>query len=133
MDARSHKTSISAGLLIFALLSEDPDVSRMASRIFPVAINAEDVPLPFVVFRALKSEDTQTKPSRGYDTCMMAVDCAGGTYEEAVELAEHVRAALEDKECERGGLSLGLCFMSDREEFYDSDAFIERLIFTITV
>lgn len=133
MDAKSHRSSISAGLLIFALLNEDPDVSSMASRIFPVALTSEDIPLPFIVFRAISQGDTQTKPSGGCDTCQIAVDCAGKTYEEAVELAEYARSALEDRECERGGLSLGISYLSDREEFYDSDAYVERLIFTITV
>ena len=133
MDAELTKTSISAGLLVYRLLSEDAAVSAMATRIFPVAITAENVTLPFVVFRAVTADPTGGKPGRGFDTCQIAVDCAAGGYAEAVGLAEAVRAALEDRECTRDGISIGISMMTDREEFYDSDAFVERLIFTITV
>ena len=132
MDAPSPKTSISAGLLIYQLLSGHPGVASMATRIFPVAITADEAALPFIVFRAVSQDPTETKPQKGFDTCQIAVDCVAGEYEAAVELAELARAAIEDATCESEGLSLGLSTLSDREEFYD-EAFVERLIFTITV
>lgn len=132
MDAPSPKTSISAGLLIYRLLSEHRGVASMATRIFPVAITADEAKMPFIVFRAVSQEPTETKPQKGFDSCQIAVDCVGSEYEEAVELAEFARAAIEDASCELEGLSLGLSTLSDREEFYD-DAFVERLVFTITV
>lgn len=132
MDAQSPKTSISSGLLIYKLLSTHTGVSAMATKIFPVAITVENAQLPFIVFKAVSQDPTQTKPQKGYDTCQIAVDCAGREYEDAVELAELARAALEDAECEADGLALGLSTLTDREEFYE-DAFVERLIFTITV
>lgn len=104
----------------------------MATRIFPVAITADEAKMPFIVFRAVSQEPTETKPQKGFDSCQIAVDCVGSEYEEAVELAEFARAAIEDASCELEGLSLGLSTLSDREEFYD-DAFVERLVFTITV
>ncbi len=133
MDAELHRTSISAGLVIYNLLKDDPSVSAMATKIFPVAVTAEEVQLPFIVFRALKQEPTVTKPQKGFDTCLVSVDCAAANYEDAVTLAELTRSALEDKEFEKEGLVLGLCILTDREEFYEDDAFVERLIFTITV
>lgn len=132
MDAQSPKTSISAGLLIYKLLSTHPGVSGMATKIFPVAVTSENVLLPFIVFKAVKQEPTETKPQKGYDTCEIAVDCAAREYEEAVTLAELARSAIEDTGCTEDGLSLGLASLTDREEFYE-DAFVERLIFTITV
>lgn len=133
MDAELHRTSISAGLVIYKLLSGDPSVKGMATKIFPVAVTAESVNLPFIVFRAVKQEPTETKPQKGYDSCLIAVDCAAENYEDSVTLAELARAAIEDKECEIEGLSLGISLLTDREEFYEEDAYVERLIFTITI
>ncbi len=132
MDAQSPKTSISAGLLIYQLLSGHEGVSSLATKIFPVAITAENARLPFIVFKAVSQDPTPATPQKGYDTCQIAVDCAGSDYEEAVALAEMAREALEDVSIEAEGLSLSLSLLTDREEFYD-DAFVERLIFTITV
>ncbi len=132
MDAPSPKTSISSGLLIYRLLSGHAGVSQLATKVFPVAITAENARLPFIVFRAVSQDPTETKPQKGFDTCQIAVDCAAGDYEEAVTLAELAREAIEDAECSEDGISLGTAVLTDREEFYD-DAFVERLIFTITV
>lgn len=132
MDAQSH-SSISAGLVIFAILSENEEIGQRVTRIFPVAITAENAKLPFIVYRTVKQEPMPVKPQRGLDSCQVAVDCAAAGYKEAVELAEMVRRALEESDREESGIQIASCEMSDREEFYEDDAFVERLIFTITV
>ena len=133
MDAESDRSSISAGMIIHRLLSESEDVSAMATKIFPVCITDEKAVLPYIVYRCVKQEPTPAKPQKGYDSCLMAVDCLGDLYSTAVELAESVRSALENGECTADGITLSSCLMTDREEFYEADAYVERLIFTVCI
>lgn len=132
MDAQCL-SSISSGLTVYRILIEDVNVSGMATRIFPVAITSESVSLPFIVYRTVKQDPVPAKPQKGADICQIAVDCVASGYKEAVELAEYARAALESDDGEGTALCFSSCLMTDREEFFEDDAYVERLIFTITI
>ena len=60
------KTSISAGLIIGTLLSEDPYIAAMGAEVFPVV--TDEATLPYVSFRALKMENSPAKGAHGSDT-----------------------------------------------------------------
>ena len=133
MDAGLIRSSISAGLLVYKLLDDSKVVKERSTTIFPVCITDDEAQLPYVVFRFASQDPEQVKPKGGPDTCTLVVDCLGDTYGDAVNLAEAVRYTLDDAECAVDGLELSGCVMTDREEFWESDAYVERLIFTITI
>lgn len=133
MDAPSRRTSISSGLIVYKLLTESAEVSEIATTVFPVCITDEEAALPYVVFRFASQGPEQVKPEGGPDSCQLLVDCLGKSYGDAVNLAEAVRKALEDAECSIADLDLNGCTMTDREEFWEADAYVERLVFTLTV
>lgn len=133
MDVQLDRTSISAGLIVYKLLTESQAVKETATKVFPVCITDEDAELPYVVFRFASFNPEQVKPDGGPDDCNLIADCLGNGYEEAVNLAEMVRAALENAECSISGLTLSGCVMTDREEFWEADAYVERLVFSLTV
>ena len=127
-----NRTSISAGLIIRKMLMEDPEVSRMATKVFPVATDTAEC--PYVVFRAKESGQERVKnPVKRNDTVLMEVCCCGKEYEESVVLAEAVRGALDNRRGEHAGLTMRSCVMTDREEVYEGDAYVEVLTFELKV
>lgn len=124
------KTSISAGLIIGTILSEDPFIAAMDAEVFPVV--TDEATLPYVSFRALKMENSPTK-SGGSDTLFMEVNCFSDSYAGSVELAECARAALDGKQQSLDGMIMRACFFEDREETWQDDAYVQRMIFRIKI
>ena len=125
------KTSISAGLIIGTLLSEDPYVAAMATDVFPVVI--DEATLPYVSFRALKMENSPAKGVPGSEALLEEVCCFSDSYAGSVELAEAVRSALDGQQSSRDGMRMRSCFFEDREEDWQDDAYIQKLIFRIKI
>ena len=130
----ADKTSISTGLIIYKLLTEDPEVSGMVTRVFPVAVLADKAVLPYVVFRAKEMDQLPVRnPMRPNDTVMMELLACGKDYETSVTLAEAVRSCLDNIEATEDGLRMRSCMMTDREETYEDGAFVQVLTFTIRI
>ena len=125
------RTSISAGLIIGTLLSEDPYIAAIATDVFPVVI--DEATLPYVSFRALKMENAPAKGAPGAEALLMEVCCFSDSYAGSVELAEAVRAALDGKQASRDGMRMRSCFFEDREEDWQDDAYIQKMIFRIKI
>lgn len=129
MDA--SKTSISAGLALAKILWEDQAVSGRVTRIFPVAIDSAE--LPFIVFRTVGLEQEAVKSGAGADTAQVEVMCCAEGYEEAVELAEAVRGSLDGVSYSDEEIRMRGCRLSDHDEFWEGDAYVERLVFDIRI
>ena len=125
------KTSISAGLIIGDILANDPAVKATATEVFPVV--TDEAMLPYVSFRALKMENVPAKGLAGSETLMTEVCCFADTYAGSVQLAECVRAALDGRQASMDGITMRSCFFEDREETWEDDAYIQRLIFRIKI
>ena len=125
------RTSISAGLIIGTLLSEDPYIAAMATQVFPVV--TDEATLPYVSFRALKMENSPAKGVPGSEALLVEVGCFSDTYAGSVELAEAVRAALDGKQSSRDGMRMRSCFFEDREEDWQDDAYVQRLVFRVKI
>ena len=69
----------------------------------------------------------------GADKVQIAINCYSKTYEGSIELAEAVRAALDNVQGEKSGLAMRSCYLSDGEEFYEDDAYVQGLIFTVQI
>lgn len=123
------KTSLSAGMIIRAVLLEDEEVAARTNKIFPVVSDCAE--LPYILYRRISlSPNPQKSRSPGADEIQVEVNCFTERYGEGVELAEAVRAALDQVDAEHDGLRMRSCYLFDSEEDQQDDAFIQRLVFS---
>ncbi len=125
------KSSLSAGIIFRAVLVSDPEVSARATKVFPVV--SDEAKLPYIVYRRTQLEQVPTKGPRGTDTTAIEVLCYANEYDECLELAEAVRNALDGKQAEIDGLAMRSCFLSDSEEAWQDDAYVQQLVFTVKI
>lgn len=126
------KTSLSVGEIIRAVLLEDAEVAKRTNKVFPVATDSAE--LPYILYRRVELSATPQKSGQpGADEIQVEVICFTERYSEGVELAEAVRAVLDGVEAEHNGQCLRSCYLSDSEEAYQDDAFVQQLIFKIKV
>lgn len=124
-----NKSSLSAGEIIRAVLVEDPEVAARTTKVYPVV--ADEAKLPYIVYRRTQLEQDATKGCRGADTVGIEVICYTEQYTPGVELAEAVRDALDGKQAEVDGLVMRSCYLSDSEEGWQDDAYVQQLVFTV--
>lgn len=129
----ASKTSLSAGEVIRAALLDDKDVMARANKIFPVV--ADSAELPYISYRRAGFEQNPQKAGApGADSIQLEVLCFTARYTEGVELAEAVRAALDHMTIiTKEGLRLRSCTLTDSEEAYQDDAFVQQLVFTVNI
>lgn len=128
----ASKTSLSAGEVIRAALLDDKDVMARVNKIFPVV--ADSAELPYISYRRAGFEQNPQKAGApGADAIQLEVLCFTARYTEGVELAEAVRAALDHATITQGDLRLRSCTLTDSEEAYQDDAFVQQLVFTVNI
>lgn len=125
------KSSISVGEVVRHVLMEDIQVSSRVRKIFPVVV--DNATLPYIVYRRSGMKQDPTKQVRGADTVVMQIVCYTEDYQSGVELAESVRDALDGKWAEHGGLRMRSCTLSDCQESWVDNAYVQNLIFTINL
>lgn len=126
------KTSLSAGMMIRALLTGDAGVMGIARKVFPVITDSAE--LPYVVYRRQSLEHNAVKAGMpGADTVRMEVLCYAGSYAESVELAEAVRAALDYHSGAAEGLEMRGCVLEGGSESFEGDAYLQELVFNIKI
>ena len=126
------QTSLNAGVIIRDILINDADVSRIATKVFPVV--TDKATLPYVAYRRSRLEHNPTKAKNpGADTVQIDINCYAATYQESVELAEAVRAALDYAQGEKDGLVMRSCILADGEELYEDDAYVQSLSFKVQI
>lgn len=126
------QTSLNAGVIIRDILINDADVSRIATKVFPVV--TDKATLPYVAYRRSRLEHNPTKAKNpGADTVQIDINCYAATYQESVELAEAVRAALDYAQGEKDGLVMRSCILADGEELYEDDAYVQSLTFKVQI
>lgn len=123
------KSSLSAGEIIRAVLTSDPEVTARAKKVYPVVEDTAE--LPYVVYRRTQLEQGQVKGRRGNDIVTIEVLCYTKGYTEGVELAEAVRDALDNKTAESDGLVMRSCYLTDSEEAWQDDAYLQVLVFNV--
>ncbi len=127
-----QKTSLSAGAIIRSILLSDEEVKKRTNKIFPIVIDKAQ--LPYILYRRAALEHNPTKAGLpGADTVTMEVVCYTAQYAEGVELAESVRAALDYSQGESAGVRMRSCTLTDSEEGYEDDAFMQQLVFQVKI
>ena len=125
------RTSLSAGEIIRSILISDSEVSARVKKVFPVVEDSAE--LPYIVYRRAQLEQTPVKSGRGADTVGIEILCYTEHYTEGVELAEAVRGALDGKQGEVNGLVMRGCYLSDSEEAWQDDAYVQQLMFNVKI
>ena len=126
----NKKTSLSAGLVIRAMLNANKELAGKVTKIFPISIR--EVELPYISYRRASLEQDITK-SGGADTVNIEIICYARTYEESITIAELVREWIEFKTGDASGLLLRRCFLVDSTETWADDAYMQRLIFQVKI
>lgn len=125
------KSSLSAGEIIRDILVNNAEVSARAKKVFPVVEDSAE--LPYIVYRRTQLEQEPAKDRRGADTVGIEVLCYTQHYTEGVELAEAVRDALDGAQGEKDGLVMRSCCLTDSEEAWQDDAYVQQLVFNVKI
>lgn len=127
-----NKTSLSAGAIIRAVLLSNPEVAERVNKIFPVITDSAE--LPYILYRrsALASKP-QKSGQPVADEVQIEVLCFTQRYSEGVELAEAVRATLDQRSAEYQGQRMRSCYLAESEESFQDDAFVQQLVFNIKI
>jgi len=131
----ASKTSLSAGAIIREILLADAAVAALTNKVFPVV--TDQAVLPYILYRRAALSQNPTKAGNpGADTVQMEVICFADSYSASVELAEAVRGALDnlrDVETNDHTLAMRSCTLSDSEEAWQDDAYLQQLVFTVKI
>lgn len=130
MDASTeHKTVLSAGLAVVAMLESSKRVTDIVgSQIFPVYIDRE-VTAPYIVYRRSSLESEQVKTGRPADCAMIDIWCYAPTYGAGIEMAEAVREALDGRAGTAGGIRVRRCLLTDAsEDAIDPDGVMVQML-----
>lgn len=122
------KTSLSAGIIIYDMLTSNAEVMARANKVYPVVV--DNAQLPYIAYNRSKMEVAPAK-GVGADTVQIDVRCYTAQYAEGVELAEAVRAALDFKQGEKDGLTMRSCTLADSSEGWEDDAYVQELNFSV--
>lgn len=126
------KTSLSAGEIIRSILLDDADVASRTNKIFPVAI--DKAVLPYILYRRTALEQNPQKAGQpGADTVQIEVLCFTAKYGDGIELAEAVRAALDNTQADGDGIRMRGCHLIDSEEAWQDDAYVQQLVFNVRI
>lgn len=125
------KTSLSVGEIIAAMLNGSEAVKERTNKIYPVVV--DNAKLPYVAYRRTSLDKIPTKFGVGADTVAIEVLCFTEKYGEGVELAEAVREALDQKQGTNadGAMTMRSCVLSDADEAWQDDAFVQQLVFAV--
>lgn len=127
-----RKSSLSAGVVIRHLLLSNEEVKKRTNKVFPIVI--DEAKLPYILYRRAALQHNPVKAGMpGADTVTMDVVCYTAKYAEGVELAEAVRRALDYAEGESDGVAMRSCMLTDSEEGYEDDAFVQHLAFQVKI
>lgn len=122
-------TALSAGIIIRDILANSASVRT--NKVYPVI--TDYVEMPYIVYRRTALRHNPVKTGQGADTVQIEVLCLDSDYSKSVELAESVREVLEYAHVEKDGLVMRGCTLEDSEEFWQDDAYIQRLVFNVKI
>lgn len=132
MSNTTHETSLSAGLAVYALLTQDEVLSASVTKVFPVVTDRAE--LPYIAYRRVSLSQNPVKTGwPGADTVRMEVGVFTASYAEGVSIAEAVRRAMERKMYLPDGLEVRSCLLADAAEEWQDDAYVQRLSFDMRI
>lgn len=126
------KTSLSAGIALYDILSADETVAAFSRKVFPLYVDKAE--LPYVAYRQKSLDQNPVKRGfTGADTVVYEVGCFAATYNQCIGLSEAVREALDGKTYSGSGIVMRSCLLTNAAESWLDDAFCKTLEFTIKI
>ena len=124
-----RETAISTNKHIYQLLISDEQLkSFVGDKIYPL-VAEESVSYPFIIFTKESANGNYTKDLLTYDTVNISVAIAANNYFQTVQIAEQVRAILENH---RDNYFFNILFENVSEDYVE-DAFIQQLNFSAKI
>lgn len=124
-----RETAISTNKHIYQLLISDEQLKLfVGEKIYPL-VAEESVSYPFIIFTKESANGNYTKDLLTYDTVNISVAIAANNYFETVQIAERVRAILENH---RDNYFFNILFENVSEDYVE-DAFIQQLNFSAKI
>ena len=124
-----RETAISVNKHIYTILTGDTQLRELVSdKIYPI-IAEETVSYPFIIFTKETVDAAYTKDFLTYDNVTFSVAIAANNYFETVQIAERVRAILENY---RDNYFMTVLLNNVTEEYVE-DAFIQQLQFSAKI
>lgn len=128
--------SIKTGQYFLSLLEANNDLIEMlgTDKIFPL-IAKEGTQYPLVIYTRDNLTVRYTKPMYGGwdNTVQISYRIYSDKYDEALEIANLIRATLEAKEYEDEDIKINLVQLVNSNEAFGDDAFIQQLTFQTMV
>lgn len=121
-------TGLSIGKAIFKNLD-----SILKGKVFPL-IADQGTEFPFIVYRRNSITPAATKDRMIYkDDTQLEIIVASSTYAGGIEIAEQVRAKLENLRGNFNGIQINDTELISADESFSEDAFIQKLIFSFEI
>lgn len=125
--------SLQVGKAIYTLLSSNQQlVSMVDGNIFPL-IAEINTTFPFIVY---KRESVTPQYSKDYwtsDEVMINVMVASNDYVESIDIADLVRQSLDSKQGEYSGIKIRDIRLTQADEDFIDDTYIQYLTFKIKI
>ena len=127
------KSLISAGYIIASILSSDETLLGLGiTDVFPTVLEKEAV-LPYISYQRTGMSQQTVKTGMGADTAQITISCFAAEYEDSLEIAEAVRAALDGKQATYEDMRMRSCFLDGGSEDWADDAYIQELVFNVKI
>lgn len=126
--------SLQVGKAIYHILHNDADVvARVENKIFPLVAN-ESTTFPFIIYKRTGLESATSKDRFIFkETATVEVIVASDKYNESVEIANLVKEALEGKQGIYSDIDIIDVRMTNTDENFIQDTFIQNLTFSIII
>lgn len=124
--------SLQIGKAIYHILSNDTDiVDRVQNKIYPLIADV-DTTFPFIVYKRTGITPATSKDRFIYDEDVyVEVVVASDSYQESIEIADLVKSALQFKKGLYNDITVKDILLTDADEDYTQDTFIQILTFNI--
>lgn len=124
--------SLQIGKAIYQLLSENTAVTdRVQNKIYPLIADTGTT-FPFIIYKRTSVIPSDSKDRFIYnEDTYVDVVIASDKYNESIEIADLVKAALQGKKGNYSNIEVYDIRMTDADEDYIEDTFIQNLTFNI--
>lgn len=124
--------SLQVGKAIYNILSNDAKViDSVEHKIYPLIADTGTT-FPFIVYRRTGIEPSDSKDRFIYsENTYVEVVIASDKYNESIEIADLVKDALQGKKGNYSGINIHDIRMTNADEDYIEDTFIQNLTFNI--